>query len=189
MTREKHETALKVACYSHAVPWDHVGSSVHSSCLISSGLISAVLHSAASWQLELNARQWNGNKQSENPPRVKTWRTYHNTVSKPRASLLHPFPGVSSPSTTLPSSHVYPSSVSLPDLWLFICLLCLWQQAVFTEQLSPHRHRCPTHRPLLTFDLDSPTCPLTHTHAHTLHTSCSVSFVHLWRQTPFSAAD
>lgn len=185
MTREKHETALKVACYSHAVPWDHVGSSVHSSCLISSGLIAAVLHSAASWQLELNARQWNGNKQSENPPRVKTWRTYHNTVSKPRASLLHPFPGMSSPSTTLPSSHVYPSSFSLPDLWLFICLLCLWQQAVFTEQLSPHRHRCPTHRPLLTFDLDSPTCPLT----HTLHTSCSVSFVHLWRQTPFSAAD
>lgn len=155
--------------------------------------ISAVLNSATSWQLEVNARQLNGKKQSENPPGVKTWRTYHNTVSKPRASLLHSFPLLSSPSTSLPSSpsftHTYPSSVSLTDLWLFVYLVCLWQQAVFAEQLSPDHHHRPTHQPLLAFDLDSPTCLLKHAHAHTRRTSCSVSFVHLWRQMPFNAAD
>lgn len=100
------------------------------------------------------------------------------------ASLLHSFPltGALSPtSLPLPHTFILPSSFSFTDVYL----LCLWQQAVFAERLSPHRRHCPAHQPLLTFDLDNSTCPLT----HTLHTSCSVSFVHLWRQAPFSAAD
>lgn len=123
--------------------------------LVLSGLLSAVRRSAAPWQLELNARQWNGNKQSENLRGVKTWRTYHNTASKPRPRLSHP------PPSPLPHTFILPSSFSFTDLYL----LCLWQQAVFAERLSPRccRRHCPTHQPLLTFDLDNSTCPLTHT--------------------------
>lgn len=64
----------------------------------------------ASVQLNLHGKQWNGSEQSENPPSVKTWRTYHSTVSKP-------------PSFTLPVSwavfHPPP-----PPLCLFMHLMC-----------------------------------------------------------------
>lgn len=164
---------IGMPCVRHPMGWRRLVCT-----LVLSGLLSAVRHSAAPWQLELNARQWNGNKQSENLRGVKTWRTYHNTASKPRPPSFTL--SLSPTSLPLPRTFILPSSFSFTDLYL----LCLWQQAVFAERLSPRRH-CPAHQPLLAFDLDNSTCPLT----HTLHTSCSVSFVHLWRQTPFSAAD
>lgn len=136
-------------------------SSVRSSCLV------------ACWQLEENARQWNGNS-LRIPP---VWKHDEHITTLwvnqwPPSFRL--FPVMSSPSTTLsssPSSARFPfrcPSLSHTDLRLLICLLCFWQQAVFAERLPPHHLRCPTLQPLLTSDPDRPTCPLSHAHAHTL---------------------
>lgn len=103
--------------------------------------------SCASGQLEADARQWSG--KSENPPSVKTWRRYHNTV---KSEGLPPSPFSSS----------FPRTLALPraltDPGPLIYLLCLRQQAVFAERLSARQ-------PLLTSDPGSPTCPPGHTHA------------------------
>lgn len=174
--------------------WSHF-ISVPSNLYTSSHFISPwsyfsdILKSATSWQSRINPRQQNGNKQSENPPGVKTWRTYHNTVSKPRASLLHSFPLVSCLSSSPSLTHLSFPCLSHRLVAIHISSVFVTASCVCPAAFTPDHHHRPTHQPLLTFDLDSPTCLLKHAHAHTLHTSCSVSFVHLWRQTPFNAAD
>lgn len=117
---------------------------------------------------------------------METWRIYHNTVSKLRASLLHSFPLVSTPSTF--SSFLFLSH-TLIRLFLshgFVDVhtspACLWQQAVFAEHHSLDLHQRSTHRTLLTLDPVRSTCLLKHDRAHIVHTSSSVSSVRLWRQ-------
>lgn len=122
----------------------HLASQVQSNLYTSSYIVwsnlSAILNSATSSQLRINARQWNGNKQSENPPGVKTWRTYHNTVSKPRASLLPSFPLVSCLSISLPSITL----LSFPCLshrlvaGVFVTASCVCRAAFARPPPPPH---------------------------------------------------
>lgn len=116
-----------------------------------------------SWQLNVSAKQavWKSPK-CENMTNI----SHHCELTKGLpSSLLPSFPLVSVLYTCLPSSPALPHSSAFLCLShrLFINLVCLWQQAVFAEQPSPSHHNCSTHQPLLTFDLDSPTCPLIHT--------------------------
>lgn len=110
---------------------------------------------------KVNARQWNGNKQSENPPGVKTWRTYHNTVSTPRASLLHSFHVVRCPSPflSLPHTLILPLPLSQTCGCSYICCVCD-RKLCLLSSFHPTENHYPTHQPLLTSDLHSPTCPL-----------------------------
>lgn len=119
---------------------------------------------------------------------METWRIYHNTVSKLRASLLHSFLLVSTPSTF--SSFLFLSH-TLIHLFLshgFVDVhaspACSWQQAVFAEHHSFDHHHRSTHRTLLTLDPVRSTCLLKHACAHTVDTSSSVSSFRLWRQNP-----
>lgn len=97
-----------------------------------------------------------------------------------------------SPMASSPSPAAAPSSSlarwAVP-LRLFMCLLCLWQQAVFAERLFTPPPTLPHPSAPLNLWPRQPHLPTPTTHTHTFHTSHSVSFAQLWRQTPFSAAN
>lgn len=108
-----------------------------------------------------DARQWDGNRLRRSPG-VKTWRTYHNTVSKPRASLLRPSAD-GELSVSCCRSLLLPCTLARPPCG-YSCVCCVCDSKLCLPRgFSPHRQHCPTHQPLLTSDLGSSTCPHTHT--------------------------